>query len=76
MMRGDEKRFEKGALLVDKDELMALAQLKEGFLLEFEAEMCAAVQTRDLLMMATRLYLHLQGHPNLLETDLEHHHEI
>lgn len=44
MMRGDEKRFTKGQLLVDKDELMALAQKKEGFLSEIEAEMRAAGQ--------------------------------
>ena len=47
MMREDEKRFERGALLVDKDELMAIAQCKEGFLLEFEAEMRAAGQVPD-----------------------------
>ena len=47
MMREDEKRFEKGTLLMDKDELMALAQRKEGFLLEFEAEMRAAGQMPD-----------------------------
>ena len=44
MMREDERRFERGVLLVDKDELMAIAQRKEGFLLEFEAEMRAAGQ--------------------------------
>ena len=32
---------------MDKDELMALAQRKEGFLLEFEAEMRAAGQVPD-----------------------------
>ena len=47
MMREDEKRFEKGTLLMDKDELMAPAQRKEGFLLEFEAEMRAAGQVPD-----------------------------
>ena len=47
MMREDEKRFEKGTLLMDKDELMALAQRKEGILLEFEAEMRAAGQVPD-----------------------------
>ena len=47
MMREDEKRYERGALLVDKDELMAIAQRKEGFLLEFEAEMRAAGQVPD-----------------------------
>ena len=44
MMREDERRFERGVLLVDKDELMAIAQRKEGFLLEFEAAMTAAGQ--------------------------------
>ena len=47
MMREDEKRFERGTLLVDKDELMAIAQREEGFLLEFEAEMRAASQVPD-----------------------------
>ena len=47
MMREDEERFERGTLLVDKDELMAIAQRKEGFLLEFEAEMRAAGQVPD-----------------------------
>ena len=37
MMHEDERRFEMGELLVNKDELMALAQ-KEGFLSEFEPE--------------------------------------
>ena len=47
MMREDERRFERGALLVDKDELMTIAQRKEGFLLEFEAKMRAAGQVPD-----------------------------
>ena len=47
MMREDEKRYERGAPLVDKDELMAIAQRKEGFLLEFGAEMRAAGQVPD-----------------------------
>lgn len=47
MTREDGKRFEKGALLVDKDGQMALAQKKEGFFLEFEAEMRAVGQTPD-----------------------------
>ena len=47
MMREDERRFERGVLLVDKDELMAIAQRTEGFLLEFEAEMRAAGQVPD-----------------------------
>ena len=47
MMREDERRFERGVLLVDKDELRAIAQRKEGFLLEFEAEMRAAGQVPD-----------------------------
>ena len=47
MMREDEKRFERGTPFMDKDELMALAQRKEGFLLEFEAEMRAAGQVLD-----------------------------
>ena len=47
MMREDEKRFERGTPFMDKDELMALAQHKEGFLLEFEAEMRAAGQVPD-----------------------------
>ena len=47
MMREDERRFERGVLLVDKDELMAIAQRKEGSLLEFEAEMRAAGQVLD-----------------------------
>ena len=42
-----KRRFERGVLLVDKDELMAIAQRKEGFLLEFEAEMRAAGQVPD-----------------------------
>ena len=47
MMREDERRFERGVLLVDKDELMTIAQCKEGFLLEFEAEMRGAGQVPD-----------------------------
>lgn len=47
MLREDERRFELGKPLVDKDEKMALAQKKEGFLLEFEEEMRAADQTPD-----------------------------
>ena len=47
MMREDERRFDQGVLLVDKDELMAIAQRKEGFLLEFEAEMRASGQMLD-----------------------------
>ena len=47
MMREDERRFERGVLLVDKDELTAIAQRKEGFLREFEAEMRAARQVLD-----------------------------
>ena len=47
MMREDERRFERGVLLVDKDELMAIAQRMEGFLLEFEAEIRAAGQVPD-----------------------------
>ena len=46
-MREDEKRFERGAPLADKDEVMAIAQRIEGFLLEFEAEMRAAGQVPD-----------------------------
>ena len=42
MAREDERRFNEGELLTDKDELMALAQKKETFLLEFEAEMRGA----------------------------------
>ena len=51
MLREDERRFEKGKLLIDKDELMALAQRKEAFLLEFEAEMRATGQTPDPRMV-------------------------
>ena len=40
MAREDEKRFNEGELLTDKDELIVMAQKKETFLLEFEAEMC------------------------------------
>ena len=47
MMRDDEKCFEQGKLLMNKDQLMALAQRKEAFLLEFEAEMRAAGQVPD-----------------------------
>ena len=47
MMRDDEKRFEQGKLLMNKDQLMVLAQRKEAFLLEFEAEMRAAGQVPD-----------------------------
>ena len=47
MMRDDEKRFEQGKLLMNEDQLMALAQRKEAFLLEFEAEMRAAGQVPD-----------------------------
>ena len=43
----DEKRFNEGELLTDKDELMVMAQKKEDFLLEFEAEMRAAGLTPD-----------------------------
>ena len=47
MMREDERRFKLGELPVDKDEVTALAQAKEGFLLESEAEMHAPSQTHD-----------------------------
>ena len=47
MAREDEKRFNEGELLTDKDELMVMAQKKEAFLLEFEAEMRAAGLTLD-----------------------------
>lgn len=47
MNREDEKRFEMGQLLVDKEELMEPTQKREDFLLEFEVEMRAACQTPD-----------------------------
>ena len=47
MMREDERRFDQGELLTDKDELMALAQKKEAVLLGFEAAMRTAGQTPD-----------------------------
>ena len=53
MMREDERRFGRGAQLVDKDELMAIAQRKEAFLLEFEVEMRAATQVLGLLSLVT-----------------------
>ena len=63
MMREDEKRFEKGKLLVDKDELMAIAQRKEGFLLEFEAEMRAAGQVFDPRPVSNDLVFQAAGPP-------------
>ena len=47
MAREDEKRFNEGELLTDKDELMVMAQKKEAYLLGFEAEMRAAGLTPD-----------------------------
>ena len=39
MRAEDEKRMVRGDPLINEDELMKLAKAKEGFLLEFEAEM-------------------------------------
>ena len=41
-MREDMRRFKKGDALVDKDELLKMAQDSEAFLLEFETEQRAA----------------------------------
>ena len=42
MMRQDMIRYKKGEPLMDRDELLQLAQDAESFLLEFETEMRAA----------------------------------
>ena len=47
MMREDMRRFKKGDALVDKDELLKMAQDNEAFLLEFETEQRAAGLTSD-----------------------------
>ena len=47
MTREDKKRVKKGEALVDKDELIVIAQEEESFLLEFEAEMRAAGQVPE-----------------------------
>ena len=47
MMREDMRRFKKGDALVDKDELLKMAQDSEAFLLEFETEQRAAGLTPD-----------------------------
>ena len=74
MMREDDKRFEKGALLVDEDKLMALAQKKEGFLLEFEAEMRPAGQTFDPISSklngTTLAYTHSHGTTNTIQSKI------
>ena len=44
MLREDKKRTREGNPLLNKDELIKLAQAEEGFVLEFEAEMRAAGQ--------------------------------
>ena len=51
MIREDTKRFKNGDPLVDKDELLKMAQDSEAFLLEFETEERAAGLT---LMLGTR----------------------
>ena len=61
MMRDDEKRFKQGKLLMNKDQLMALAQRKEAFLLEFEAEIVKA-------MTATTQKLFVPDHSKRLLT--------
>ena len=45
--REDKKRVKKGEALVNKDELIVLAQEEESFLLEFEAEMRATGQVPE-----------------------------
>ena len=47
MSKEHKRRFGRGETLVDKDELIAMAQKEEGLLLEFEAEMRATGQVRD-----------------------------
>ena len=47
MLREDKKRTRGDLPLLDKDELIELAQQEEGFLLEFETEMRAAGQEPD-----------------------------
>ena len=47
MMREDMRRFKNGDALVDKDELLKMAQDSEAFLLEFETEQRAAGLTPD-----------------------------
>ena len=47
MLREDKKRAKYQTPLLNKDELINLAQEEEGFLLEFEAEMRAAGQEPD-----------------------------
>ena len=47
MKAEDKKRIRRGDALINKDELMKMAQAEEGFLLEFEAEMRAAGQVPD-----------------------------
>ena len=42
MKAEDKKRIRRGDALINKDELMKMAQAEKGFLLEFEAEMRAA----------------------------------
>ena len=46
-MREDVRRFKKGDALVDRDELLKMAQDSEAFLLEFETEQRAACLTPD-----------------------------
>lgn len=50
MKREDMRRFKRGLPLVDKDELLSLAQDSKTFLLEFEAEQRAAGLTPDARM--------------------------
>ena len=47
MTREDKKRVKKGDVLINKDELIVLAQEEESFLLEFEVEMRAAGQVPE-----------------------------
>ena len=47
MCKEHKRRSKRGETLVDKDELIAMAQKEEGLLLKFEAEMRATGQARD-----------------------------
>ena len=61
MAREDEKRFNEGEPLIDKDELMVMAQKKEAFLLEFESEMRAAGLVTDPRATEASYALHTAG---------------
>ena len=50
-MREDMRRFKKGDPLVDKDELLKMAQDSEAFLLEFETELRAACYEVEYTML-------------------------